>query len=48
MTDSKKSGNGSLRRKLRGIKPAVIEEALKSAGNRNSALHPAICMKGKS
>jgi hypothetical protein len=27
MTDSKKSGNGSLRSKLREIKPAVIEGA---------------------
>jgi hypothetical protein len=26
MTDSKRSGNSSLRSKLRGIKPAVIEE----------------------
>jgi hypothetical protein len=27
MTDSKRSGNSSLRSKLRGIKPAVIEHA---------------------
>ena len=47
MTDSKRSGNNSLRSKLRGIKPEVIEQLerleLELNGPKHANLKPETC-----